>query len=196
MDGSGGTPRSPRNEGVRLARRWLALVVLLVAASLTWWYSRRSEPAIASNEIVYRGEKIKLSKSYDDFSTYKDDPDNIDPSETARVQTMVRVAPIAHSFSSRLDVFRSTGEIPFPGYGAGSGGGLQPDGSELLAVVIEIPRANQDRFIVFRGRNQRYELVDDFVHTEISYPFAIREQDGAYVYYGRQDKEVFRRPLQ
>jgi hypothetical protein len=150
---------------------------------------------IPSNVIVYRGEKIKLSKSYDDFSTYKNDPDNIDPSETARVQRMVIEAPIAHFFSNRLDVFRGTGEVQFPGYGAGSGVGRQADGSDLLAVVIEIPRADKDRYMVFRSRNNGYELVDDFVASEISYPFTIREQDGAYVYYGQQDKEVFRRPV-
>jgi len=149
----------------------------------------------AADVITYRGQKIKLSKSYYDFSDYKNDPDNIHPSETGRVQELVMNAPIAHSFSSRLDLFRATGEIQFPGYGSGSGGSPQPDGSELLAVTIEIPRADRDRYIVFRGHQGKFELIDDFVNAEIPYPFGIREQDGAYVYYYTPGgKELFRRP--
>lgn len=104
-------------------------------------------------------------------------------------------APIAHSFSKRLDVFRATQEIVFPGYGSGSGGGPQPDGSELLAVVIEIPRAEQNRYIVFRGYGNRYELIDDFVQAGITFPFGVREENGSYIFYNRDRKEIFRRPV-
>jgi len=41
----------------------------------------RRENGSSSNVIDYRGERIKLSKSYYDFDTYKNDPDNIDPSK-------------------------------------------------------------------------------------------------------------------
>lgn len=143
--------------------------------------------------MVYRGQKIRLSKAYKDFDSYKNDPENILPAETARVQRLVMAAPIARSFSSRLDVFRATGQIQFPGYGAGSGGGPQRDGSELIAVNIEIPRAGQDRYIVFRGRSGAYELVDDFVAAEIAQPFGLSEQNGEYIYYTRDGKEAFRR---
>jgi hypothetical protein len=41
-----------------------------------------------------------------------------------------------------------------------------------------------------RDRN-RFQLVDDFVHDEISYPFEIREENGTYVY-SQSSKELFR----
>jgi hypothetical protein len=55
-----------------------------------------------SSEIDYRGERIKLTKSYADFDDYKNDPENIDPSATERVQRLVLGAPIAKTFGSRL----------------------------------------------------------------------------------------------
>ena len=169
-------------------RRWLILISAILLAML-WWSTKHR-----ADVMPYRGEKIKLSKPYDDFDQYKNDPNNIHPSETMRVQKLVMTAPIAHSFTDRLDLFRATQAIAFPGYGSGSGGDPQPDGSELLAVTVEIPRADKDRFIVFRGRHGRYELIDDFVHDEISFPFGIREESKSYVFFDRDGKELFRRP--
>lgn len=65
--------------------------------------------------------------------------------------------------------------------------------SEVFAVLIEIPRADKERYLVFQQRNGRYDLIDDFVHDKVPYPAAIRAEDGAYVYYS-QAKELFRRP--
>jgi hypothetical protein len=176
---------------VWLVRRSLLLVVAVGAGLAIFWWARHQAQA----EIPFRGQMIKLSKSYYDFDSYKNDPDNIAPSETARVQELVVDAPIAHSFPNRLDLFRATGEIQFPGYGSGSGGGPQPDGSELLAIVIEIPRADKDRYIVFRGKNENYKLVDDFVQSEILPPFGIRVENGAYIYLNAKGEEAFRRTL-
>jgi hypothetical protein len=130
---------------------------------------------------------------YRDFDEYKNDPDNIAPSETERVQRLLIGAPVAHTFASRLDLFRGVGQIAFPGYGTGSGASRLSDGSELLAVTIEIPRAEKDRYLVFRGRDGRYELIDDFVEAEASFPFEIREGDSTYIYV-HGGKELFRRP--
>jgi hypothetical protein len=176
----------------RKTRVVAGIVIAMVAAWII--ITSRASRAGADDEIEYRGQKIKLSKKYSDYDDYKNDPDNIHPSETARVQRLVTEAPIAQTFSSRLELFRATGEIKFPGYGEGSGSSQQPDGSELLAVVIEVPRAGQDRYIVFRGRGDKYGLVDDFVGVEAAYPFSIGQQDGAYVYRARDGKEMFRRP--
>jgi hypothetical protein len=170
-------------------QRWLLLMA--AAALLLAWAAWDSVSGF--DVMEYRGEKIKLSKHYTDFDAYKNAPHNIDPSENERVQRLVLRAPIARFFSNRPDLFRATGEIAFPGYGQGSGGGIQPDGSELLAVVTEIPRAEKDRYLVFRGRHNQYELIDDFVDREIVYPFGIREENGSYVYYSRGVVEAFRR---
>jgi hypothetical protein len=170
-------------------KRW-PLLMATAALLLAWAVWNR----VAGSDVMeYRGQKIKLSKRYTDFDEYKNDPGNIDPSENERVQRLVEEAPIAYFFGDRLELFRATGEIAFPGYGQGSGGGMQPDGSELLAVVTEIPRAEKDRYIVFKGCNEQYELIDDFVNQEIVYPFGIREENGSYVYYSRGVVEAFRR---
>jgi hypothetical protein len=171
-------------------KRWFFLVAIVVIAAF-WWVISNNR----TDSVQYRGETIKLSKSYTNFDQYKNDPNNIAPSETARVQTLVTTAPIAHSFRSQLDVFKATQDIVFPGYGSGvTGGGSGPDGIELFAVTVEIPRANKYRYFVFRGANGQYELLDDFVHDDTPYPFGIREEDGSYVFLDRAGLELFRRP--
>jgi hypothetical protein len=167
--------------------------LVAIAVLLAGWWLRQRKPA--ADVIEYRGEKIKLSRAYNDWSDYKNDPNNIAPFETARVQKLVMEAPIAHSFSSRLEMFRASVDISFPGYGSGSGQGAGPDGSELVALTHEIPRADKERYILFRGRNGHYELLDDFVEREIPYSFDIREEGGFYIYYQRDGREAFRRPV-
>jgi len=174
-----------------LARRNI-LIILVVVLAVIWVITIARSSSTAT--IHYRGETIKLTKSYNDYASYKNDPDNIDPSETERVQRLVMTAPIAHSFPSRLDLFKATGEIQFPGYGAGSEGGPQADGSELLAIVIEVPRLEKDRYIVVRGRDGKYDVVDDFVDRELPVAFGIREENGFFVYSAR-GHDVFRRAV-
>jgi hypothetical protein len=120
-----------------------------------------------SNAIDYRGEKIKLTKAYADYAAYKNDPENIHPSETERVQALVLGAPIAKAFGSRLEAAKAIGQIVFPGYG---GGGFveqsQPDGTVLMGFSVEIPRASRTRYFVFQGKEGVYTLVDDFVQPD------------------------------
>ena len=120
-----------------------------------------------SNAIDYRGERIKLTKSYTDYDAYKNDPQNIDPSETERVQRLVLSAPIARTFGSRIDASKAVGEIAFPGYG--SGGFVeqpQADGSVLIGFSVEVPRAQKERYFVFQGRDGVYTLIDDFAYPD------------------------------
>ena len=98
-----------------------------------------------SNEIDYRGEKIKLTKAYADYAG----------------------APIAKTFGSRLEASQAIGQIAFPGYGsAGFVEQPQADGSVLMGFSVEVPRANKERYFVFQGKHGVYTLVDDFVHPE------------------------------
>jgi hypothetical protein len=120
-----------------------------------------------SNQIDYRGEKIKLTKAYANYDDYKNDPENIDPSETERVQRLVLGAPIATTFGSRLEAAKAIGQIAFPGYG--SGGFVeqsQADGSVLMGFSVEVPRAGKERYFVFQGKEGVYTLIDDFVHPD------------------------------
>ena len=118
-----------------------------------------------SNEIDYRGERIKLSKVYASYDEYKNDPGNIDPSETERVQRLVLGAPIAQTFASRLEAAKAISHIAFPGYGSsGFVEQSQANGSVLMGFSVEVPRASKDRYFVFQGQDGVYTLVDDFVH--------------------------------
>jgi hypothetical protein len=150
----------------------------------------------ACNEIEYRGEKIKLTKCYREYDEYKNDPDNIDPSETERVQRLVMNAPISRTFASRLEASRAIGEIAFPGYGSG-GFMEQPlaDGSVLMGFSVEIPRAAKDRYFVFRGKDGVYELINDFVHSDTPglVQSVIRRGD-ELVFRSTDGKEVLIRP--
>ena len=173
----------------------LLIVVLMILACLSiyhfgiWKWNRSG-----SQFIEYRGHNIRLSKVYYDFDTYKNDPSNIDPSETARVQKLVMEAPIAHSFPNRFSVFEGTTAIDFPGYGIGSGTGSESDGSELIAIGVEIPRAEKDRYFLFRAHDGRYELLDDFVEREIVEAYQIRHEGGYYIFVPESRPEAFRRP--
>jgi hypothetical protein len=121
-----------------------------------------------SNEIDYRGERIKLSKVYANYDEYKNDPGNIDPSETERVQRLVLGAPIARTFGSLVEASKAIGQITFPGYG--SGGfvveQVQGDGSVLTGFSVEVPRASKERCFVLEGRNGAYTLIDDFIYPD------------------------------
>jgi hypothetical protein len=173
-----------------------AVLILTFACLSLYQFAIGKWNKSGSNFVEYRGQNIKLSKTYYDFDTYKNDPDNIDPSETPRVQKLVMEAPVARSFPDRLSAFQGTGDIEFPGYGAGSGGGRESDGSELLAIDVEIPRAEKDRYFLFRAHNGRYELVDDFVEREIIHPYQIRHEGGYYFFVPKSKPEAFRRPDQ
>jgi hypothetical protein len=149
-----------------------------------------------SKEIDYRGEKIKLTKAYADYATYKNDPENIDPSETERVQRLVLSAPIAKTFGSRLEASKAIGQIAFPGYG--SGGFVeqsQADGSVLMGFSVEVPRASKERYFVFRGKDGVYTLVDDFVHPDTAgLVRSVTRRGNDLVFISTDGKEAFVRP--
>jgi hypothetical protein len=169
-------------------KRWFILIAIAILAAL--WSVKSSRFDV----MQYRGETIKLSKPYFDFDQYKNDPNNIDPSETTRVQTLVTTAPLAHSFGNKKEVFAATGKIRFPGYGSGVIPGPRLEGRELFAVMIEVPRANKDRFIVFREHEGTYEVIADLVRDE-ALPYSIREEGGSCVFFDRVGQELFRQPV-
>lgn len=171
-------------------KRWLILIVVVLAGALWWMTTNRSR----GDFVVYRGEKIKLSKQYSDFDQYKNDPNNIDSSETKRVQRLVMTAPIAHSFASWSKFFQAEQAVAFPGYGTSIFFGRKSDGNDLTLVTVEIPRADKDRFIVVQERNGRCEVLDDFVHDDIPALHGVRQEGESYIFFDRSGKELFRRP--
>lgn len=176
-----------------MQKLWLAIAGICLLSWVSWLVWQWHGHSGGSDTIEYRGQKIKLSKSYSDFDDYKNDPDNIAPSETARVQKLVMEAPAGYSFPNKLALFQGIGEIEFPGYGLASGTGRARNGNELLPVDIEIPRAARKRYLVFELKNGTYELIDDFVGGEIAYPYSVREDAGYYIF-SAAGKDFFRRP--
>jgi len=165
----------------------ITIVLILLVSSC----ARRPD-----NEIGYRGERIKLTRSYSDFDDYKNDPQNIDPTETGRVQRLVMQAPIEHEFGSLLEVSKAVADIAFPGYGSsGFAQQPQPDGSVLMGFSVEIPRARKDRCFAFRGVNGKYRLIDDFVASETPAVGRVSEENGTLVYSTASGERIVTRPL-
>jgi hypothetical protein len=149
-----------------------------------------------SNEIDYRGERIKLTRAYVDYDDYRNDPENIHPSETQRVQTLVLGAPSARTFDSRLEAPKAIGQIVFPGYG---GGGFveqpQADGTVLMGFSVEIPRASRTRYFVFQGKDGVYTLVDEFVQPDTAGLFnTVVRRGNDLVFTSLDGKEALVRP--
>ncbi len=159
-----------------MKRAFLAIGIVLCLAA-AWAGVRRILPS----SIEYRGENIKLTKFYLDYDDYKNDPDNIDPSETERVQRLVSQASIAHSFSSRKDAVDAVFQVKFPGYAAGGfGGAINENDGSLNAFSVEIPRSDKSRYFIFRNIHGGYLLVDDFTTSEEIQ--TVREEHGNLVY--------------
>ena len=171
-------------------KRGLIIVAAVVGVAFLWLALLRIVPS----SVDYRGEKIKLTRFYLDYDDYKNDPDNIDASETARVQRLVSEAPIAHAFASRKDAASAVFEIKFPGYAAGGFGDGKPD-SDLLGFMIEIPRSERGRYFLFRKNGAGYVLIDDFLDSSMPGISHVEEVNGNLVYSmdGRPERLV--RPL-
>ena len=117
-------------------------------------------------EMPYRGESIKLSKRYRDYHDYKNDPNNILPSEISKIERLLTEAEIPPVLKNQELLMREVFGIVFPGYGLSMlGEREQDDGSVLAAFLIEIPQVDKDRVLVFKKQNEAYILIDDFVHS-------------------------------
>ena len=171
-------------------KKGLSIAGAVVLACLAYAVLVRVVPS----SVDYRGEKIKLTRFYFDYDDYKNDPDNIDPSETARVQQLVSEAPIAHSFATRQGLGRAVFDTKFPGYAAGGFGDGKPD-SDLVGFVIEIPRADRGRYFLFRKNAAGYVLVDDFLDSTMPGINRVAEDSGKFIYSmdGRPEKLI--RPI-
>jgi hypothetical protein len=173
------------------------LFLCLVLAGVVLWFLNRArmfEPAM--DVVEYQSQIFKLTRSYRDYDDYKNDPDNLDPSENARVERAVAEARVAGTFRTREDMIHAAVfDLRFPGYGLTSLEDVQPDGSTLACFRIEIPRAGKDRVMVFRGQDKARSLIDDFIALEKAAFISVTERDGALVYSAWDGSPVFVRPL-
>lgn len=64
-------------------KRAFIVIGAIVGLMVVWNFVSKKIPS----HIEYRGQEIKLSRYYLDYEEYKDDPDNIDPSENVAGST-------------------------------------------------------------------------------------------------------------
>jgi len=166
-------------------KRTLIVIGALVSLLIGWNFVSKLIPSY----IEYRGEKIKLTRYYLDYDEYKNDPDNIDPSETARVQRLVMEAPIDHSYGSRKEMIGATFDIKVPGYGVGGlGDGHEEAEGGLCGSSVEIPRVDKMRYLLFQRRGGKYVLIDDFVESDIPLLMTVQQQGSQLVYTSYEGK--------
>lgn len=164
--------------------RWIAALAILASACATE----------RVDEIVYRGERIELSKAYSDYDDYKNDPENIHPSERARVQALVKSAPVAKSSPDAITLARVVSNVAFPGYGTGRFADTpQTDGTRLTVYAVEIPVTDQNRYLLFRNTGSEFVLVDDFVDRSTMEIAEINVEGDEWIYRSRNGAVVFRR---
>jgi hypothetical protein len=115
-------------------------------------------------EIEYRGEQVRLSNKYVDYDDYKNDPDNLAPSEIARVEKMMTEVPIGSDFADRNEFIGQVSKMKFPGYGMWPGPKVVAAAREFVVEAIEIPQVAKDRyFVAEKTLDGSLRLVDDFV---------------------------------
>jgi hypothetical protein len=146
--------------------------------------------------IDYRGEPVRLTKRYDDFDDYKNDPNNIAPEEYARVQRLVKGAPVPERCADLREVIVAAHALEVPGYGMMSFGARNAEGGrEIIAQAIEIPHADADRYVVYVSDGSGFRLVDDVVLPERAYVRDVDIRDGAIVYLNGEGHVVAARPM-
>ena len=169
--------------------------VIVTVAGLTFARMAYVE-RYGSAEIDYRGEKIQLARKYVDYDDYKNDSNNLAPSEIARVENLMTQARIGPDFADWKEFADQAFKIKFPGYGLGPGPKVTAAGREFVVEWIEIPQVGKDRYFVLEKKpGGSLRLVDDFViaHQPGS-PFrpisSIRLVDDRLVYSDRESKTV------
>jgi len=172
----------------------LGLILFTVAGLAT--ISMAYVQAFGTDEIEYRGEKFQLSRKYVDYDDYKNDPNNLAPSEVARVENIITQVRIGPDFADWKDFIDQASKIKFPGYrGGGPRLRIAAPGRELIAESIEIPRVGKDRYFVLEKKSDgSLHLVDDFVMAHNGTVFSpissIRLVDETLVYTDRSSNVV------
>jgi hypothetical protein len=115
-----------------------------------------ARPGIDS--VTYRGEEIRLSRTYADFDEYKDDDNNLPAEEIPRVAALVKGAPIASSYPSKDAAFEALYELSFPGYGFSA----MNVGQSVALFALEIPQMSEQRYVAFVQKGGDWALTEDF----------------------------------
>jgi hypothetical protein len=111
------------------------------------------------DSVTYRGEVIRLSRTYSDFDEYKDDENNLPAEEIPKVAALVRSAPVAPSYPSHDAAFRALFDLMFPGYGFSAMNPREP----VTLFALEIPQMDEQRYIALAQKGSDWVLIEDFI---------------------------------
>lgn len=146
-------------------KRFVVFLLVMLAGiwAIGWGYTQMT----GSDEIEYRGQKIKLTRKYTDYDAYKNDTDNVLASELPRVEKLIIEAPISKEFENWAAFSHEASDIAFPGYGSGAGPKVESAGRTFTISLIEIPTGHPEEkfryFVLEKSPDGHLRLVDDFV---------------------------------
>lgn len=158
--------------------------------------ARRDAQADPAAVIDYRGEEIGLTKRYDDFDEFKNDPNNIAPEEYGRVRKLVETAPVPEHCANGREVLEAASDLWFPGYGSnGIGEFHATDPFRVIGEAIEIPHAGASRVVIYLRDDRGYRLVDDTVLPEPPLIAQVTVRDGKVTYLTFEGTVIAERPI-
>ena len=97
---------------------------------------------------------------------------------------------------TRYQMVSAISDLQIPGFGSVQfGERSQPDGTGLAGYSVEVPRADKERVLVFRGCDDAYTLIDDFVCSAVERIMQVRREGGRLIYSSLEGKQVLVRPF-
>ena len=158
-------------------RKWLFAAAIVVGVLLLAYWQ------LFTWTMPYQGHTIWITLTPGNF---------LNPIEARRVGKILRSAPVPAAVTTREAVVKIAFDLVVPGYGIS--GGANSDDPTLEFYRIEIPRANEDRVLVYRDVGGSYQLADDFVYDTDRYVIAaVRLKGNRLVYIDRDGQVVFER---
>ena len=159
--------------------------LVLFASVLSACANQSTSGPDAMRFVTYSNQTIPLSRTYEDFHAYRDDPNNLPPGEIPRVAQLVRTAPLPETFASRKDADDAFLKLMFPGYGLSMLQLREP----VALYAVEIPHMQENRWVALVEQNGVWVVVDDFLWPD-SKGIVVQAKyiEGKLVYFGRDGR--------
>lgn len=103
------------------------------------------------DEIEWRGQKFKLKQKYLDYEEYKDDSDQLAPSEIELVKQFMLGITVPKVVASETELRQSLRQMRFPGFGSTYAGTVKDEqGNRYILNEYEIPQKQEQRTLLYR----------------------------------------------
>jgi tetratricopeptide (TPR) repeat protein len=148
----------------------------------------RRWPVFVGDHVLYRGHVFTVAKSYPDYDTYKNDPDNLRPADLPLIERLMTEAKVGPVFDDWPDFVDQQMALQFPGYGAGSFLRFDDSRRQFMTGAVEIPGGEKERiFVLQKMTDGSLELVDDFISQDLDhYPVEGRVDGDKLRYFTRE----------